>query len=254
MKLKYTLPILLFIVTMIATVAIFDMNISDTGSEKTRTLGASEGITINAPMPDTKEYPRYKVLYEDFDRMHISGFSKTRYSLPSEEEAIKFANKYIQERGGIPEDAYISKVNTQYLEKIDISGEEPVVVETYPQYVSIDYHRRINGLQVAGPGDTIAVFVGDDGEILYFFKTWRELEEIGNVEMISAEEATKKLKRGETIENAMGDTGSVEINKIEVGYYSEGKGYEQEFYEPVWIFRGVDSYGYNVTKVVKGVK
>lgn len=229
-----------------------NMNTFTTGTEKARILGLSEDVSINAPMPATKEYPRYKVLNEDFDRVHESGFTGTRESLPSEEEAIKFATEYVQKHGGIPDGAYLSNVETQYVDLMETRDGEPVVVERHPEYIIVDFRRQIDGLQVAGSGDSITLFIGDDGEILYFFKTWRELEELGNVEMISAEEATEKLKRGETLKDTAGDSGSIEINQIEVGYYSEVKGYEQKFYEPVWIFKGVDSHGYNVTKVVKG--
>jgi regulatory protein YycI of two-component signal transduction system YycFG len=109
-------------------------------------------------------------------------------------------------------------------------------------------------MPVVGSGDTITVSLGENGEIIYFSKSWRILEEAGVMDVISGEEAIGKLKSGQVMNNPMGDISSVvEIQKAEIGYFSATPDTEQEYYEPVWIFTGVDSYGDNVISIVKGV-
>jgi regulatory protein YycI of two-component signal transduction system YycFG len=249
MKLKYLLPILLLIVAIIATVAVSNMNNSVTG-----VLGMSDDITIKAQIPETSSsVPYYKVVSEENENEQKSGLMKVRESLPSEKEAVAIADQYLRDKGSFPEDASISNIETITMQERDTSSGEGVVVGEYPLFVEVSYDRHINGMPVVGPGDSITVSLGDDGEVIYYAKYWRKLEQVGNVEVISGDKAIEKLNRGETIVQEAGYGGSIEINNIELGYFSNGAGDEQEFYEPVWIFRGVDSYGYNVTKVVKGV-
>lgn len=250
MKLKYALPILLLIIAIIATVVVSNMNNSVTG-----VLGMSDDITIKAQVPETSSsVPYYKVISEENENEQKSGLMGVRESLPSEKEALLIANQYLRDKGSLPKDAHLSRVETNYLEKVDTSSGEGVVVEEYPVCVEVTYDRYINGMSVVGLGDSITVTLGDDGEVLYYAKYWRKLDQVGSVDVISGDKAIEKLNRGETIVQEAGDSGTIEINNIELGYFSYGPEDEQEFYEPVWIFRGVDSHGYNVTKVVKGVE
>jgi regulatory protein YycI of two-component signal transduction system YycFG len=105
-----------------------------------------------------------------------------------------------------------------------------------------------------GPGDTITVSLGENDEVIYFFKTWRELEQVGEMSIIDVDTAIKNLQEGKTTRKPAGiDYPMVEISEMEVGYFSDASDNEQEFYKPVWIFRGTDDHGNNVTKYVNGV-
>ncbi|WP_462273110.1 hypothetical protein [Methanohalophilus sp.] len=80
------------------------------------------------------------------------------------------------------------------------------------------------------------------------------LEEIGTKKVISGEKAIEKLKAGQIMRNPVGETSPVvEIHKAEIGYFSATPDSDQEYYEPVWIFRGTDDHGNNVTRIVDGV-
>lgn len=244
---KYTWAI----IVSIAFILVFLSMITNTNTEIAGILGLSEEIIIKAPIPDAEEYPYYKVIYEEHEIWSKPELMKPKESLPSDEDALKIADQYVQDHGGFPEGAYLNSVESLSVWSVNKMTNE--VIKKDPIIVEVTYNRLLNEIPVVGPGDTICVSIGEDGEILYFFRTWRLLEERGYKEMIPAQKAIELLRNGEVIEKSIGNSGHIDINKIEVGYFSENSGNEQEFYEPVWIFRGVDSQGNNVTRVVKGV-
>jgi hypothetical protein len=157
-------------------------------------------------------------------------------------------------KGQLPEDSYLSDVEVLYLKTINTSTGQDIVEKEEPVLVEVSYNRQINGVPVVGPGDFITVSLGDDGEIIYFFKTWRELEIAGEVSIIDANTAIKNLQEGKTIQKPAGsERPIVEINDIKIGYFSDVTGSNQDFYKPVWIFKGIDDRGYEVVKCVDGV-
>ncbi|MEA1864096.1 MAG: cohesin domain-containing protein [Euryarchaeota archaeon] len=164
--------------------------------------------------------------------------------LPSEEAAVRIAEKYIELHGGMPDDAVFGGVITEYHMLVHRSGK---VIEKRPDGIRVGYHRVLGGMRVAGPGDTIDLSIGDNGTIIRFLKSWRHLEYAGEREILTASEAVKRLQRGETVYKWLGSLDTIEINNIFLSYYSEVPDVKQDFYEPVWVFRGKDSYGYGVT-------
>jgi hypothetical protein len=143
----------------------------------------------------------------------------------------------------MPDDAVFGNVSTGYSMLIHRSGK---VVEKTPERVSVSYHRVFNGVPKAGPGDTITVAIVNNGTILRFMKSWRYLEYAGERKIVTASEAVERLQRGETVYKRSGPLNTIEIDNISLSYYSEVPGKKQDFYEPVWVFRGNDSYGYKV--------
>ncbi|WP_129597370.1 hypothetical protein [Methanohalophilus profundi] len=224
-------------------------------NDSVASLGQTEDIIINTQIPATTgQLPFYKVLYEELEEKSSPDIMDTKDSILSEKESLEIASQFIQKHGGLPEDAYFYGVESLYLKQINKSSGEPVVEAEYPVMTEVTYKRNINGMPVVGPGDTITISLGENGEITYFSKSWRMLEEIGTMEVISGEEAIEKLKAGQIMRNPVGETSpAVEIHKIELGYFSATPDSEQEYYEPVWIFRGVNRNGDNVTRIVGGV-
>ena len=218
-------------------------------------LGQDTDFVINAQIPETTStVPYYKVLKEESIHESQSNVIKARESVPSEDVATKIAEEYLLENGYIPEDAYLSDVESLYLKTINTSTGKEVVEKKEPVLVEVTYKRQIGDIPVVGPGDSIAVSLGEDGEVIYFFKTWRELELAGEITVIDANTAIKDLKEGKTIQKPAGSENPiVEINDIEIGYFSEASGSEQDFYKPVWIFKGIDDHGNSITKCVNGV-
>jgi hypothetical protein len=208
-------------------------------------LGGSHGVTINADLPESPEtMPYYRVVYEDYVSEMSPEFGRgPQKFLPSEEEAVRIAEECIESHGGMPDDAVFGNVSTGYSMLIHRNG---TVVEKTPERVSVSYHRVLGGIPKAGPGDTITVAIVNNGTILRFMKSWRHLEYAGEREIITASEAVERLSRGETVNKLIGSFDTIEIDNIALSYYSHVPGAKQDFYEPVWVFRGNDSYGYKV--------
>jgi len=208
-------------------------------------LGGSDSVVIKTELPEAPEtMPYYRVVYEDYvSEMSPDGLGGVQEFLPSEEEAVRFAEECIKSHGGMPDDAVFGNVSTGY--RTHYKGDE--VVEKKPEDISVGYYRVFNGVPKAGAGDTIAVIIGNNGTILYFLKSWRHLEYAGEREILTAREAVERLQRGDTVYKLSGPLNTIEVNNIFLSYYSDVPGAKQDFYEPVWVFRGKDSYGYGVT-------
>jgi len=206
--------------------------------------GGSHGVTINAELPEAPEtMSYYRVVNEEFDDAMSPEFCRVQQKfLPSEDEAVKFAEEYIDLHGGMPDDAVFSGVSTVYRTHYR-DGE---VVEKRPEDIQVGYHRVFNGMSIVGPGDTIELVIGNNGTVLSFLKSWRKLEYAGEREILNANEAVERLQRGETIYKLGGPLHTIEIDRIELGYYSDVPGRRQEFYEPVWVFHGRRIEGDNV--------
>lgn len=186
--------------------------------------------------------PYYRVLDEDRIVEVHPDYMDAQSNIPSEEEAKKIADSYLQSFGEIPEGLILDIIEQQYVEKVDYTSDK--VVEKLPLVTEVTYGREINGFEVTGPGDFIMVSIGEDGKVLCHLKTWRTLEEVGEIEIISSEDALAKLERGEIMRKPVSPfRDPLTINEISLGYYSQPSLQYQEFYKPVWIFKGVDSFG-----------
>jgi len=240
--------IILFFVGVIA-VALFSYGMTKMDDPQpqpvTFGLGGSNGVLIKAELPEAPDtMPYYRVVYEDYIRESSPEFCRgPQKFLPSEEEAVRIAKEYIESHGGMPDDAVFGNVRTGYSMLIHRSGK---VVEKTPEDISVSYHRVLGGIPIAGPGDTIWVAIGNNGTILHFRKSWRHLEYAGEREIVTASEAVERLQKGETVNKRLGSLDKIEIDNVSLSYYSEVPGKKQDFYEPVWVFRGNDSHGYKV--------
>ena len=208
-------------------------------------LGGSHGVVIKAELPEAPDtMPYYRVVYEDYvSEMSPAGFGGgVQEFLPSEAEAVRIAEECIKSHGGMPDDAVFGGVSTVY----STLYRDSEVIEKKPEDISVGFHRVFNSIPKAGAGDTIVVTIGNNGTILRFMKSWRHLEYAGEREIVTASEAVERLQRGETVYKRLGSLDTIEIDNIALSYYSEVPGKKQDFYEPVWVFRGNDSYGYKV--------
>ncbi len=235
------LLLLILIILLVSSLFLYKSKFSDKDSDSK--LGGFSQIKFSINYSSI-DYPRELVYYKVVDEVWEENFSSqdlvnSSGGLLSEDEAILIAEDYIMSHGGLPGEAILDNVETQYVEKRTIGEAEG---ERIPLFVEVTYHRVINGTPVVGPGDFIMVTINEDGDVTGYMKSWRILEPTGIVDVISPEEATKKLKDKETI----GDSSysyPIVINKVYLGYYSQSPGEKQGFYKPVWVFQGVDYYG-----------
>jgi len=199
------------------------------------------------------EMPIYRVVGDESIegvKTNPPEYGKVRYNLPSEKDAVKFALAALKKYGGVPDDARLSRVETEYVEIINTSTGK--IVDRKPTLVRVSFKRYLNGMPVIGPGGEITVFIGDNGEVIDLIKIWRKLEYAGDVKIISAEKAYEKLKKGEVMRKPMGML-KLRIVHVEPGYYAGGFGDKQEYYTPVWVFHCKDHLGNNVTLAVKAL-
>lgn len=215
-------------------------------------------IKLSTELPEGPgKLPKYRVVGDESVETITNEspqYGKVRYNLPSEEEAVEFAMEALEEHGGVPEDAKLSNVRTDYEQAIVFDDNTAKVVDKSPLKIRVSFERYLNGLPVAGPGGAITVLIGDDGELIDLIKTWRKLEYVEDVEIISAEEAYEKLKRGE-MENKppMGPT-NLKIVEVSPGYYAKSSNEPQDYYNPVWLFHCKDEHNNNVTRAVNALK
>lgn len=211
--------------------------------------GLNSEIVINAQAPEMgKTLPYYKVMNEDKIHESVDKVVIPRKYLPSEEEVVKTANEFLGKRNTLPDGAYISNVETFTIKTVD-ENKGSVEKET-PVFVRVSYNRNLDGYPIVGPGDSMEVCIGENEEIVYFFKTWREVEKAGEVSIIDANSAIEKLEHGDPVQPLKSINKPAEINEIKIGYYSDTPGEKQEFYKPVWIFKGKDDAGNNMTRYV----
>jgi hypothetical protein len=201
----------------------------------------SGDIVLKTELPEAPAtMPMYKVIdngtvsYCKPDMMHV------KKNLPSEKEATGIAKECLEKYGGVPKDAVLTGVETNYLYGMNTKTGE--VVEEHLLSVDVKFEREINGMPVVGAGGEIDISLGEDGELLFLSKCWRSLEYAGEVKIIPASEAFEKFKKGELIQKPMSQE-EAEVTQIKLGYYAEAPGEKQEFYEPTWIFYTKDKAG-----------
>jgi hypothetical protein len=215
-----------------------------------------ENLFIEAHAPDVLDkYPVYKVLNESV--LHEENFNRFRIrsSVPDEKEAKELANAYLISIDELPYDSYIDRVETVQIEYLNHETGSLDLERAEPMFVEVSYSRLIDGYPVVGPGDSITVCFGDDGEVLYFFKNWRELERSGDVAIVPVEVAIKRLNDGNGVLSSANVSGSITyVDEIQVGYFSDISGADQEFYYPVWVFRGIDNCGNPAEKYVSATE
>ena len=208
-------------------------------------LGPSSGFSLQTVFPDapvTLSY--YRVLGQDQFENGTCSLGSDEVCV-TEDEAILIAQDYLESRNLLPEDAVLYGAQTI------IGGN---AVEKTPHTISVAYTREINGLPVVGPGDSIYVLIEDKGNVAFCFKRWRDIDQVGEINVIDAEEGYNKLLEGEIInKKSLSNDHTFEIYNISLGYYSMMASETQKFYKPIWIFYG-EIDGWNTYLAVEAAK
>lgn len=168
------------------------------------------------------------VLYGNSDEM-----MKVSNNLPSESDAIKIAQKFLEQHGISVNNATI-EAETIFLNKMDTNTNK--ILDKKPMMVQVKFKRYIDGMRVMGAGGKVIVTIGDDGEPVYFLKNWRTLEPAGTTDVIPLSAAIDKLKRLEVKDVPITPIRSIEVIGINLGYYGDIPSEEQTSYKPVWVF------------------
>lgn len=201
-------------------------------------------ITIAAALPHgPATVPLYRGYYGPNDKIDYSSpnAGKIQSSIPEESEVPQLAEQALASYGGIPPDAISTGIFKSTSKSVNLATGE--IVATYLDCTIIGYSRQLNGMPVFGSGaQTIRLEFGENGELLRLHKKWLTLNQIGEVPIITSEQAAEKLLRGEVL-NAYQEPVDVTITNISLGYYEGYPDREEETLEPVWIFAGPTSHG-----------
>lgn len=148
--------------------------------------------------------------------------------LPSDNEAVRIATKFLKDRDLYPEGA----VNPTTYRENAYSGENTI---TFGQ-IGVWYHRVINGLNVEGT--QYVVYIGGNGDVIGYYANWRDYEPYREFPLVSPEIAFEKLKiKGVPVGMNPKDT-MVAIDNVYLAYHTKAGAYAEDYLEPVWVFEG----------------
>ncbi|MCK4420574.1 hypothetical protein KAW48_02160 [candidate division WOR-3 bacterium] len=162
-------------------------------------------------------------------------------NIPSEDEAISKAEKFLKSYGFLPENTFLNGVQYYEFSKYDSVGK---TIAHGKSAISVGFGFKIEGMKVEGPGAKASVIFGENGEIIGASKIWREIEPDKEMKIITPEDAFAKFKQRwpreaepKELEKAEVKT-KVNIREVYVTYYAEPGCLPESHIKPVYIFKG----------------
>jgi hypothetical protein len=201
-------------------------------------------LSINANIPDSpSNIILYRVAPSENDMVFYSSgkLVKVRPNVTSEADAPHVAEVALIPYGGLPQGAKLASVETEYIDTVNIDTHQVTV--KHPVTTNVQYTRYIDAKPVVGDGGSIYLDLGNNGELVYLNKIWRTVSPAGSVPIINASAAIEKIKRGDVLGHPPKCACQLNVDKIGLGYYENGRNETQEYLEPVWIFSGTLSSG-----------
>ncbi|MBP2132473.1 hypothetical protein J2128_000394 [Methanomicrobium sp. W14] len=165
------------------------------------------------------------VIYIDQDRPNID--QDAPEYLPSDEEAIETATKFLKEKGLYPEGATEPVAQPEY----SYSGGKIVFGQ-----IGVWYNRYLDGLEVKGT--QLDVGVGGNGDIIEYFANWREYEPYKEYPVITLDKAFENLKSEGVYVGKDNKDAQVSIDDAYLAYHTKAGAYTENYLEPVWVFKG----------------
>ncbi len=201
----------------------------DEGKDETRQFSAwidSGAIEYTILSPD-RLYPSYRPV------------------LASEEEARKIAAEFLTQTGLLPSD--VASTTLGGIEEAEVvnggtyevreKGTGRVVEEEYVTHLLVRFSRQIDGFPAAGPGNKLAVRIGDGGEVISMLKVWREVAPCRPVALRSVKEAFEGLATGGAYYAPLA-CDRVVVDQVSIAYWFESMDKKQEYVVPVYEFKG----------------
>jgi hypothetical protein len=201
-------------------------------------------VSINTKLPESpSSITLYKVVPNENDMAYFSidNLIEIRSNVTPETEAPKAAEAALIRYGDLPQGAKLVYNKTEYIESENIETNH--IISKYPVVTNVQYARFIDDKPVVGPGGFINIDLGNYGELLYLNKVWRTVTPSGSVLIISAPTAIDKINRGDLFGQRPKCACQLNVDKIGLGYYENGRDENQDYLEPVWIFSGNLSSG-----------
>lgn len=151
--------------------------------------------------------------------------------LPSDDDAVKIATKFLKDRDLFPEGAAFSKT---YRENAIAVSEKPERV-VFGQ-IGVWFNRTLNGMKVEGT--QLVVYVGGNRDVIGYYANWRDYEPYKEYTLSTPQEAFDKLKaKGVPVGMNKPDS-IVSIDDVHLAYKTTAGASSEEYLEPVWVFKG----------------
>jgi len=174
------------------------------------------------------------MFYEDTSQVGARGAR----SLPNTGQAGSRADQFVRNNDLLPQSASRRNVEVVSLLRQNQQGDQ---TSSEPHEVHVNYEFKLRGKPVEGPGAKATVVLGQGGEVIGFYKAWREVEEGREVTTRSAGSAVAELRRKgmwSLTRQAGGRVREVRITRARAAFWAEAIGRQQTEIEPVYIFEG----------------
>jgi len=151
--------------------------------------------------------------------------------LPSDEEAVQIATKFLKDRDLLPDGAELIGIDHGKILGAAENGTNTIFWED----VQVWYGRKLNGIPVEGTQLMLAI--GGNGDPIEFFTNWRKYESYKEMPLKTPEQAFEDLKvKGISI--GMNNPDRVSINDMYLAYHTKPGAETEEYLEPIWMFKG----------------
>jgi hypothetical protein len=169
--------------------------------------------------------------YSNSKRAHTINSLDVPGNLPTDEEAVKIATKFLKDRDLLPEGAEFKKTSHGKI----LGNAENSTDIVFWEDVQVWYGRKIDGKTVEGTQLMLAI--GAHGDPLEFITNWRKYESYKEMPVKTPDTAFNELKtRGVSV--GMNKQGTVSINNAYLAYRTKAGAETEEYLEPVWAFKG----------------
>ncbi|MBU1671061.1 MAG: hypothetical protein KKF41_04155 [Actinobacteria bacterium] len=165
-----------------------------------------------------------------------SKYGEENPDLPTVEEAGALAMHALEERGLLPDEAFVSTIGGPQAETI--------IDDQYRKFLlqrDVEISREVDGRTIVGPGMRIMVSLGTDGELIGVDSTMRNLVPYKKFEVKSLEEAIEDAEKGNDTMNLHPDVENPEVSRVELIYYADPSKTTNQFLQPVYCLSGPET-------------
>ena len=152
--------------------------------------------------------------------------------LPSDDEALKIATKFLNDRDLLPDDAEFRKIDHSRAYFLGNDGNDSLAWED----VEVWYGRKLNGYTVEGTQLELAL--GSNGDPIEYITNWRNYEPYKEMQIKKPDIAFEELKTKGVVVGSLNKPYTVSINQIYLAYHTKAGAETEEYLEPIWVFEG----------------
>jgi len=169
--------------------------------------------------------------YLNSHRAHTINLIDIPGNLPSDDEAVKIATRFLKDRDLLPDGA---EFRTTSHGKIHGTAENDTDIVLWED-VQVWYGRKLNGIPVKGTQLMLAI--GADGTPIEFFTNWRDYQPYKELSVKTPEQSFEELKT-KGVPVGMNNPEKVSITDSYLAYHTKAGAETEEYLEPVWVFKG----------------